>query len=159
MLRSELARHDLDEIVGKHPAMDRLHALIAQVARTSTTVLITGESGTGKELIARAIHRRAAAPRGRLPRSIQPPSESLIESELFGHERGVHRRPSAARQVRASARHLRNLDEIGMPRAEPVRGWCPRVLQEREIERVAARGRSESTSASSPPRTPTSKRP
>src|SRR6266545_1112721 len=58
-LRSELARrHDLDEIVGQHPAMEKLHGLIAQVARTSTTVLITGESGTGKELVARAIHRQ-----------------------------------------------------------------------------------------------------
>src|SRR4030095_12011175 len=58
LLRSELARtHDLDEIVGKHPVMEKLHGLIAQVARTSTTVLITGESGTGKELVARAIHR------------------------------------------------------------------------------------------------------
>jgi len=58
LLRSELARtHDLDEIVGKHPVMEKLHGLIAQVARTSTTVLITRESGTGKELVARAIHR------------------------------------------------------------------------------------------------------
>src|SRR5437870_12913440 len=58
-LRSELARrHDLDEIVGQHPAMEKLHGLIAPVARTSTTVLITGESGTGKELVARAIHHQ-----------------------------------------------------------------------------------------------------
>src|SRR6058998_309373 len=60
-LRSELARrYDLDEIVGQHPAMEKLHGLIVQVVRTSTTVLITGESGTGKELVARAIHRQGA---------------------------------------------------------------------------------------------------
>src|SRR6267378_517465 len=59
--RRELERaHDRDDIVGLHPAMEKLHALIAQVARTATTVLITGESGTGKELVARAIHRQGA---------------------------------------------------------------------------------------------------
>src|SRR5262249_45475246 len=59
-LRSELARqHDFDEIVGRHPEMQKLALLIAQVARTISTVLITGESGTGKELIARAIHRQS----------------------------------------------------------------------------------------------------
>src|SRR6266702_7314973 len=58
-LRSELARaHDSDEIVGRHPTIEKLHGLIAQVARTPTTVLITGESGTGKELVARAIHHQ-----------------------------------------------------------------------------------------------------
>ena len=61
-LRGELARtQDADEIVGQHPSMQKLHRLIAQVARTTATVLITGESGTGKELVARAIH--AASPR------------------------------------------------------------------------------------------------
>src|SRR3990167_2303199 len=60
-LRGELARtHDVEEIVGRHPAMQKLQHLIAQVARTSATVLITGESGTGKELVARAIHRQGS---------------------------------------------------------------------------------------------------
>jgi len=90
-LRSELARrHDLDEIVGQHPAMEKLHGLIAQVARTSTTVLITGESGTGKELVARAIHRQGArreAPLIYVNCAALP--ESLAESELFGHVRGA----------------------------------------------------------------------
>ncbi|MBI1892713.1 MAG: sigma 54-interacting transcriptional regulator, partial [Candidatus Rokubacteria bacterium] len=58
-LRSELARrHDFEEIVGHSPEMQKLYQTIAQVARTTATVLITGESGTGKELIARAIHRQ-----------------------------------------------------------------------------------------------------
>src|SRR5262245_62902280 len=59
-LRSELARrHEFGEIVGTHAEMQKLFRLIAQVARTTTTVLITGESGTGKELVARAIHRQS----------------------------------------------------------------------------------------------------
>src|SRR5881296_1822514 len=90
-LRGELARrHDLDEIVGQHPAMEKLHGLIAQVARTSTTVLITGESGTGKELVARAIHRQGARRDGPFV-AVNPAAiaESLIESELFGHEKGA----------------------------------------------------------------------
>src|SRR5438105_12830065 len=58
-LRGELARrHDRDEIVGEHPEMQKLARLVTQVARTTTTVLISGESGTGKELIARALHHR-----------------------------------------------------------------------------------------------------
>ena len=58
LLRSELARtHDLDEIVGKNPVMEKINGIIAQVSLTSTTLLITCESGNGKELVARAIHR------------------------------------------------------------------------------------------------------
>src|SRR3970282_2298595 len=60
-LRGELApTHDFDEIVGTHAEMQKLYRLVAQVARTTATVLITGESGTGKELIASAIHRQGA---------------------------------------------------------------------------------------------------
>src|SRR5262245_35918219 len=74
-LRSELERaHDLEEIVGRHPAIEKLHGLIAQVARTSTTVLITSERGTGKEMVARALHHQgpgAGRPyRGRHPAEI-----------------------------------------------------------------------------------------
>ncbi len=123
-LRSELARrHDLDEIVGQHPAMEKLHGLIAQVARTSTTVLITGESGTGKELVARAIHRQGARREGPFV-AVNPAAiaESLIESELFGHEKGAFTGTFF-------------LDEIGTLRAE-LQAKLLRVLQEREIERV-----------------------
>src|SRR6266581_4914779 len=90
-LRSELARrHDFDELVGQHPEMQKLYRLISQVARTTTTVVITGESGTGKELIARAIHRQG--PRRDKPFVAVNPaalSDSLVESELFGHEKGA----------------------------------------------------------------------
>src|SRR3990170_6734461 len=90
-LRSELARtQDTDDIVGQHPSMQQLHRLIGQVARTTATVLVTGESGTGKELIARAIHRQG--PRCQKPFVAVNPaavSETLVESELFGHEKGA----------------------------------------------------------------------
>jgi two-component system response regulator AtoC len=139
LLRSELARtHDLDEIVGEHPVMERLHGLIAQVARTSTTVLITGESGTGKELVARAIHRHGNRRDGPFV-AINPAAivESLIESELFGHERGAF---TGAHQRKLGKFELAQggtlfLDEIGTLRAD-LQAKLLRVLQEREIERV-----------------------
>ena len=94
-LRSELARPGHEgsgsrPMIGRHRAMVRIYQLVAQLAETPTTVLITGESGTGKELVARAIHHQS-------PRRAQPfvavnvaaIPETLIESELFGHERGA----------------------------------------------------------------------
>jgi DNA-binding NtrC family response regulator len=138
-LRSELARrHDLDEIVGQHPAMEKLHGLIAQVARTATTVLITGESGTGKELVARAIHRQGARREGPFV-AVNPAAiaESLIESELFGHEKGAftgaHQRKLGKFELAQGGTFF--LDEIGTLRAE-LQAKLLRVLQEREIERV-----------------------
>src|SRR5215468_1157542 len=138
-LRSELARaHDLDEIVGRHPAIEKLNGLIAQVARTSTTVLITGESGTGKELVARAIHRHGNRREGPFV-AVNPAAivESLIESELFGHERGAftgaHQRKLGKFELAQGGTMF--LDEIGTLRAE-VQAKLLRVLQEREIERV-----------------------
>jgi DNA-binding NtrC family response regulator len=139
LLRSELARtHDLDEIIGEHPVMERLHGLITQVARTSTTVLITGESGTGKELVARAIHRHGPRREGPFV-AVNPAAivESLIESELFGHERGAF---TGAHQRKLGKFELAQggtlfLDEIGTLRAE-LQAKLLRVLQEREIERV-----------------------
>ncbi|MBI1848107.1 MAG: sigma-54-dependent Fis family transcriptional regulator, partial [Candidatus Rokubacteria bacterium] len=90
-LRSELERrHDFDAIVGQHAEMQKLYRTIGQVARTATTVLIMGESGTGKELIARAIHRQG--PRQAKPFVPVNPatlSDGLVESELFGHEKGA----------------------------------------------------------------------
>ncbi|MBI2879331.1 MAG: sigma-54-dependent Fis family transcriptional regulator [Candidatus Rokubacteria bacterium] len=138
-LRSELARrHDLDEIVGQSPEMQKLYQLIAQVARTTATVLITGESGTGKELIARAIHRQG--PRRDKPFVPVNPAaipESLTESELFGHERGAF---TGAYQRKLGKFELAHggtlfLDEIATLKPE-LQAKLLRVLQEREIERV-----------------------
>jgi two-component system response regulator AtoC len=138
-LRSELARRqDFDEIVGQHPGMQKLYQLIAQVARTASTVLITGESGTGKELIARAIHRQG--PRRDKPFVPVNPaavSETLMESELFGHEKGAF---TGAYQRKLGKFELAHggtlfLDEIATLKPE-LQVKLLRVLQEREIERV-----------------------
>ena len=138
-LRSELARtQDTDDIVGQHPSMQQLHRLIGQVARTTATVLVTGESGTGKELIARAIHRQG--PRCQKPFVAVNPAaipEALVESELFGHEKGAF---TGAHQRKLGRFELAQggtlfLDEIGTLRAE-LQAKLLRVLQERELERV-----------------------
>ena len=138
-LRSELAqRHEPGEIVGQHAEMQRLFRLVAQVARTATTVLVTGESGTGKELIARAIHRQG--PRRDKPFVAVNPaavSETLVESELFGHEKGAF---TGAYQKKLGKFEMAQggtlfLDEIATLKPE-VQAKLLRVLQEREIERV-----------------------
>jgi len=138
-LRGELARtHDFDEIVGTHAAMQKLYRLVAQVARTTATVLITGESGTGKELIARAVHRQGPrCDRPFVPVNPAAIAETLIESELFGHEKGAF---TGAYQRKLGKLELAHggtlfLDEIGTLKAE-LQAKLLRVLQEREIERV-----------------------
>src|SRR5215831_4071956 len=136
---SELARQQgFDEIVGQHHEVQKLYQLIAQVARTTSTVLITGESGTGKELVARAIHRQG--PRNGkpfVPVDLPTLTESLTESELFGHERGAF---TGAFQRRLGKFELAQggtlfLDEVGALKSE-LQAKLLRVLQEREIERV-----------------------
>jgi two-component system, NtrC family, response regulator AtoC len=138
-LRSELARrHDFDELVGQHSEMQKLYRLIAQVARTTTTVLITGESGTGKELIARAIHRQGPRrDRSFVPVSPAALSDSLVESELFGHERGAFTGAFQRKVGRFEMAHGGTLflDEISLIRPE-LQAKLLRVLQEREFERV-----------------------
>jgi transcriptional regulator with GAF, ATPase, and Fis domain len=138
-LRTELARRTgLDDIVGHHAEMQKLFRTIGQVAATASTVLITGESGTGKELVARAIHRMG--PRREKPFVAVNPaaiSESLIESELFGHEKGAftgayQRRPGRFELAQGGTLFL---DEIGSLKPE-MQAKLLRVLQERELERV-----------------------
>jgi two-component system NtrC family response regulator len=136
---SEGAR--FEEILGTTPAMRKIFGVIQRVARTDATVLIEGESGTGKELIARAIHARSRRADGPfVPINCGAIPETLIESELFGHEKGAF---TGAHVQRRGRLELANggtlfLDEIGeLPLLLQVK--LLRFLQERTIERVGGR--------------------
>lgn len=130
--------HNFEEIVGASSGLVKVLGKVQRVAATDATVMITGESGTGKELIARAIHSasaRADKPFIKINCAALP--TSLVESELFGHERGAF---SGAIQRRIGRFELANtgtifLDEIGeVPMDVQVK--LLRVLQEREFERI-----------------------
>ncbi|MBI3457097.1 MAG: sigma-54-dependent Fis family transcriptional regulator [Candidatus Rokubacteria bacterium] len=138
-LRSELARrHDFEELVGRAPQMQRLYQLIESVARTPVTVLIVGESGTGKELVARAIHRQSPARDGPfVPVNVAAITDSLLESELFGHEKGAFTGALRKKLGKVELAHGGTLflDEVTTLRVD-LQAKILRVLQEREIERV-----------------------
>lgn len=127
-------------IIGSCPPMQDLYSKIRKVAPTDSNVLIQGESGTGKELVARALHnlsKRAKAPMISVNCAAIP--ESLIESELFGHEKGAFTGASAGRAglVEAADGGTLFLDEIGeLPLEAQAR--LLRVLQEGEIRRVGS---------------------
>ena len=138
-LRQELGeRYDLSNIVGTSGPMRQVYEQIAQVAGTSTTVLIRGESGTGKELIAHAIHynsTRADKPFVKVSCAALP--DTLIESELFGYERGAFTGAQARKRGRFDLAHGGTLflDEIGeLNHSTQVK--LLRVLQEGEFERL-----------------------
>ncbi|MEM8930322.1 MAG: sigma-54 dependent transcriptional regulator [Acidobacteriota bacterium] len=137
---SASARYEPDEIIGNSPALDRLRETVAKAAPTPATVLVTGESGTGKELVARAIHRQS-------PRRDKPfvqvncaaiPDE-LIESELFGHEKGSFTGASRKQVGKFVAAHGGTLflDEIGDMSAR-TQAKVLRALQYGEVEPVGA---------------------
>jgi two-component system, NtrC family, response regulator HydG len=138
-MREQLAdRVKFDNLVGESPEIQEVFKSVAQVAPTRATVLITGESGTGKELVASAIHHhseRASRPFVKLHCAAL--AESLLESELFGHERGAFtgaERRRMGRFEQADGGTL-FLDEIGeIPSTTQVK--LLRVLQEHEFERV-----------------------
>ena len=131
-------RFQPSNIVGKSKAMQNVYDMIAQVSRSEATVLVRGESGTGKELVARAIHYnspRATKPLIKVSCAALP--ETIIESELFGHERGAFTGAVSTRKGRFEAAHGGTifLDEIGdLTPLTQVK--LLRVLQEREFERV-----------------------
>jgi two-component system, NtrC family, response regulator PilR len=138
-LRRELEqKYTFNNIIGKSPRMQAIFALVERIARTSSTVLIHGESGTGKELIARAIH--FASPRaGRRCLSINCGAlpENLLESELFGHERGAF--TGAVREKKGlfqeADRGTLFLDEIG-ELTPSMQVKLLRALQEKTVRKV-----------------------
>ena len=138
-LREEIVNASMfEEIVGTSPALQAVLTLVAKVAPTDSTVLITGETGTGKELIARAIHKRSTrSARAFVSVNCAAIPASLIPSELFGHEKGAF---TGATQRRLGRFELAEggtifLDEIGELPAETQVALL-RVLQEHEFERV-----------------------
>jgi len=136
--RQLIERHRLEGIIGESGRMQEVLALVTRVAPSDATVLIRGESGIGKELIARAIHfnsRRAAGPLVSLNCAALP--EQLLESELFGHERGAFTGAVAQRKGRFEQADGGTifLDEIG-DLSPTLQVKLLRVLQEREFERV-----------------------
>ncbi len=141
VLKSDLSReYPVGGMIGSSTAMHVLFGRIGKVAPTESTVLILGESGTGKELVARALHdqsRRSDAPMISLNCAAIP--ESLIESELFGHEKGAFTGAQTTRRglVEAADGGTLFLDEIGeLPMEAQAR--LLRVLQEGEIRRLGA---------------------
>ena len=144
-------------LIGRSPAMQEIYRTIARLTTTDLTVLISGESGTGKELVARALHDYGAPARRAVRRhQLAAIPRELIESELFGHERGAFTgatNRSAGRFEQATGGTL-FLDEIGdMPLEAQTK--LLRVLQEGEFTPSAGARRSAPTCASSPPPTAT----
>jgi two-component system, NtrC family, response regulator len=131
-------RYQFDNIIGKSASMQRIYQLIEKVAPSKATVLITGDSGTGKELIARSIHFNS-------PRQEQPfisvncgaLPETLLESELFGHEKGAFSGAVSQRKGRFELAHEGTLflDEVS-EMSTHLQVKLLRVLQEMEFERV-----------------------
>jgi DNA-binding NtrC family response regulator len=140
-LRAQLHRVEVPgNIVFASPAMKDVMALVRRVAAYRSNVLITGESGTGKELIARAVHEFSRNPDGPfVPLNVAAIPEGLVESYLFGHEKGAFTGAGAARWgvFRAAAGGTLFLDEIG-DLALPVQAKLLRALEEKEITPVGA---------------------
>jgi DNA-binding NtrC family response regulator len=139
MLRSQLqTRYQFHNVLSKNPKMHAAFELIANVAHTTTTVLIEGETGTGKEQVARAIHQASVGRTGPIVAvNCAALPENLLESELFGHEKGAFTSAIASRKGRFELADGGTilLDEIGDVPAS-MQAKLLRVLQERQIERV-----------------------
>ncbi len=140
-LQSQAQQCKFETIIGTSPPMQRVYELIHRVAGTDLAVLVTGENGTGKELVAKAIHRHSTRKEGPfIAINCGAIPEALLESELFGHERGSF--TGAHRQQRGKIEYSEGgtlfLDEIGeLPLGLQVK--LLRFLQDGEIERIGGR--------------------
>jgi DNA-binding NtrC family response regulator len=142
-LRSELSeKYRFESIIGKSRPIKHVCSLLSKVLEVDITVLITGESGTGKELIARAIHYRGHRKDGPfITVNCAAIPENLLESELFGHERGsfsgaVAQRIGKFEQANGGTIFLDEIGEMDLS----LQAKILRVLQQREVERVGGRG-------------------
>ncbi len=138
-LRSEVSdKFRFDNVIGKSRGIKQVCGLVAKVLEVDITVLITGESGTGKELIARAIHYRGKRKDGPfITVNCAAIPENLLESELFGHERGsfsgaVAQRTGKFEQANGGTIFLDEIGEMDLS----LQAKILRVLQQREVERV-----------------------
>jgi two-component system response regulator HydG len=132
--------HDLTNIIGKSQPMKELIEMVAMVAPSEATALITGESGTGKELIARSIHYNSSRKEGPLVTvNCAALTETLLESELFGHEKGAFTGADRRREGRFMQANKGTifLDEIG-EMSSVMQAKLLRVIQDREIQRVGS---------------------
>lgn len=133
-------RHRIEGVIGESGQMQEVLDLVRRVAPSDATVLLRGESGTGKELIAKAIHYASARKKGPLVKvNCAALPETLLESELFGHEKGAFTGAFATRKGRfeIADKGTLFLDEIGDLPAH-LQAKLLRVLQEREFERVGS---------------------
>jgi two-component system response regulator HydG len=138
LLQRQIQPGSLDALIGESPAMTRVKELIARAAAAPGTVLITGETGTGKELAARAIH--AAGPRASRPfvaLNCAALTESLLESELFGHARGAFTGAAAPRPglIEHASTGTLFLDEIGTM-SNALQAKLLRALEAGEVRRI-----------------------
>ncbi len=138
-LRSQIEPRDPSErIIGNSPPMHEIYMIVGRSAQTEATVLITGETGTGKELVAQVLHSNSTYRHGPLIKvNCAALPETLLESELFGHEKGAFTNALTQRKGRFEMAHKGTifLDEIGEMSLSTQRKLL-RVLQEREFERV-----------------------
>ena len=130
----------VDEMIGKSKVIEQIRAEIAKVAKTDAKVLVTGESGSGKELVARAIHRLSARARGPFEKmNCAALPKDLVESELFGYEKGAFTGAAALKRGRLEAADGGTLflDEVGDMSLETQAKFL-RAIETGEIERLGA---------------------
>ena len=140
-LQEQLHHESFEGMLGTSPQIQQIFTAIRKVATTDVPVLITGESGTGKELAARAIHRQSARKTGPfVVINCGAIPETLLESELFGHEKGAFTGAHIQRRGRIEAAEAGTLflDEIG-ELSPPLQVKLLRFLQEHKIERIGGR--------------------